>query len=255
MYITRSYSQGHRPDLKQAGVELIVSRDGVPCVSTSWHGNPLDIEVFQAKAKARLDAFKNTPSPQQPVTHAKFSCEDYATSLLPLPSGTVGCPWLLGDRLTAIEIVHRAHVEISISYHPQRDVMRRFPCFYGWVVIAVAFVTTVECGVNTCLAFFLPFPLILDRFPWKREMPVAVFSLPYVVAILYTSCIDMLMDSLGLHLIISLGVIFVGLDHGIGHPHGLFHEVKRPKCQSHETLEKLGPYSKTPKVADAVSRV
>jgi transposase len=46
--ITRGYSRDHRPDLKQAVLELMVSQDGgVPFVSKRWDGNTSDSEIFQ----------------------------------------------------------------------------------------------------------------------------------------------------------------------------------------------------------------
>src|SRR6266536_2336320 len=46
--ITHGYSKDHRPDLKQAVLELLVSQDGgVPLVSNSWDGNASDTQIFQ----------------------------------------------------------------------------------------------------------------------------------------------------------------------------------------------------------------
>ena len=46
--ITHGYSKDHRPDLKQAVLELMVSQDGgVPFVSKSWDGNTSDTQIFQ----------------------------------------------------------------------------------------------------------------------------------------------------------------------------------------------------------------
>ncbi len=46
--ITHGYSKDHRPDLKQAVLELMVSQDGgVPFVSKSWDGNASDTQSFQ----------------------------------------------------------------------------------------------------------------------------------------------------------------------------------------------------------------
>ena len=45
--ITHGYSKDHRPDLKQAVLELMVSQDGgVPLLSKSWDGNTSDIADF-----------------------------------------------------------------------------------------------------------------------------------------------------------------------------------------------------------------
>ena len=63
--ITHGYSRDHRPDLKQAVLELMVSQDGgVPFVSKSWDGNTSDSEIFQARAQALMTAFKHAPSPR-----------------------------------------------------------------------------------------------------------------------------------------------------------------------------------------------
>ena len=60
--ITHGYSKDHRPDLKQAGLELMVSQDGgIPCVSKSWDGNTSDTQVFQQRAQALMSAFKASP--------------------------------------------------------------------------------------------------------------------------------------------------------------------------------------------------
>jgi len=83
--ITHGYSKDHRPDLKQAVLELMVSQDGgVPLVSKSWDGNTADTRVFQARAEALMRAFKDTPSPRYLVADAKLSCEDNAAHLATL---------------------------------------------------------------------------------------------------------------------------------------------------------------------------
>jgi transposase len=83
--ITHGYSKDHRPDLKQAVLELLVSQDGgVPFVSKSWDGNISDTRVFQERAEALLSAFKDTPSPRYLVADAKLYCEDNAAHLAQL---------------------------------------------------------------------------------------------------------------------------------------------------------------------------
>ena len=80
--ITHGYSKDHRPDLKQAVLELMVSQDGgVPCVSQSWDGNTSDIQIFQERAQALMHAFTNTPSPRYLVADAKLYHADNASSL------------------------------------------------------------------------------------------------------------------------------------------------------------------------------
>src|SRR4029434_1444599 len=51
--ITHGYSKDHRPDLKQAVLELLVSQDGgVPLMSKSWDGNASDTQIFQERVQA-----------------------------------------------------------------------------------------------------------------------------------------------------------------------------------------------------------
>lgn len=85
IHITHGYSKDHRPDLKQAVLELLVSQDGgVPFVSKSWDGNTSDTQVFQERAEALMSAFKDTPSPRYLVADAKLYCEDNAAHLAQL---------------------------------------------------------------------------------------------------------------------------------------------------------------------------
>ena len=60
--ITHGYSKDHRPDLKQAVLELLVSQDGgVPLLSKSWDGNASDTQMFQERAEALLQTFQRSP--------------------------------------------------------------------------------------------------------------------------------------------------------------------------------------------------
>ena len=71
--ITHGYSKDHRPDLKQAVLELMVSQDGgVPLMSRSWDGNTSDIQVFQERAQALMETFKKAPSPRYLVADSKL---------------------------------------------------------------------------------------------------------------------------------------------------------------------------------------
>src|SRR5215217_3643218 len=80
--ITHGYSRDHRPDLKQAVLELMVSQDGgVPFVSKSWDGNTSDIEVFQERAQVLMAACKNAPSPRYLIADSKLYHEDNAPRL------------------------------------------------------------------------------------------------------------------------------------------------------------------------------
>ena len=83
--LTHGYAKDHRPDLKQAVLELMVSQDGgVPFVRKSWDGNTADTRIFQERAAALLSAFKPTPSPRDLIADAKLSCEDHVAHLAKL---------------------------------------------------------------------------------------------------------------------------------------------------------------------------
>jgi transposase len=80
--ITHGYSKDHRPDLKQAVLELLVSHDGgVPLVSKSWDGNASDTQISQERAAALMTAFACSEAPRYLVADAKLYHEDNATNL------------------------------------------------------------------------------------------------------------------------------------------------------------------------------
>jgi len=82
----------------------------------------------------------------------------------------------------------------------------RLPLFYGWILVAVAFVT-MAVGVNARTAFSLLFPAILDEFGWDRGMTAGAFSFGFLVSALVTPCVGWLMDLRGPRLVIELGVV------------------------------------------------
>ena len=51
--------------------------------------------------------------------------------------------------------------------------------FYGWVIVAVTFVT-MAIGVNARTAFSLFFPSIVDEFHWERGLTAGAFSFGFV---------------------------------------------------------------------------
>ena len=80
--ITHGYSKDHRPDLKQAVLELMVSQDGgVPLMSKSWDGNASDSKIFQERAQALMATFKGSPSPRYLVADSKLYNEENAANL------------------------------------------------------------------------------------------------------------------------------------------------------------------------------
>lgn len=75
--ITHGYSKDHRPELKQAVLELMVSQDGgVPIVSRSWSGNASDTKIFRERSKALVQTFKKSSTPRYLIADSKLYCKE-----------------------------------------------------------------------------------------------------------------------------------------------------------------------------------
>jgi MFS family permease len=85
---------------------------------------------------------------------------------------------------------------------------KRLPFFYGWVVVAVAFVT-MGVGVNARTAFSLLFPPILDEFGWERGVTAGAFSFGFLVSAVLSPALGRLMDRRGPLLVMELGVVMM----------------------------------------------
>jgi MFS family permease len=83
------------------------------------------------------------------------------------------------------------------------------PFFYGWVIVAVAFVT-MGVGVNARTAFSLLFPPILDEFGWDRGVTAGAFSFGFLVTAVLSPFLGRLMDRRGPRLVIEMGVVLMG---------------------------------------------
>jgi len=81
----------------------------------------------------------------------------------------------------------------------------RLPFFYGWIIIAVTFIT-MAIGVNARTAFSLFFPPIIDEFGWERGVTAGAFSFGFVVSAIVSPLIGRLMDRLGPRSVMELGV-------------------------------------------------
>jgi MFS family permease len=86
----------------------------------------------------------------------------------------------------------------------------RLPFFYGWVVVAVAFVT-MGVGVNARTAFSLLFPPILDEFGWERGVTAGAFSFGFLVSAVLSPLLGWLMDRRGPRLVMEMGVAMMAV--------------------------------------------
>jgi MFS family permease len=85
----------------------------------------------------------------------------------------------------------------------------RLPFFYGWVVVAIAFVT-MAIGVNARTSFSLLLPPILDEFGWGRGLTAGAFSVGFFASALFSPLLGRAMDRWGPRGVIVPGVVAVG---------------------------------------------
>lgn len=80
--ITHGYSKDHRPDLKQAVLELVTSQDGgIPLMMKCFDGNASDNKIFKDRCKELMKSFKNSDGPRYLVGDSKLYHEDNAINL------------------------------------------------------------------------------------------------------------------------------------------------------------------------------
>ena len=85
----------------------------------------------------------------------------------------------------------------------------RLPFFYGWLLVAVAFVT-MAVGVNARTAFSLLFPAMLAEFGWETGLTAGAFSFGFLVSAVVTPFVGRLMDLRGPRIVVELGVLAMG---------------------------------------------
>ena len=97
-----------------------------------------------------------------------------------------------------------------IGPNSTRRFVRRVPVFYGWIVVAVAFIS-MAIGVNARTSFSLLFPPILDEFGWDRATIAATFSIGFVTSTILSPLVGALMDKYGPRLVLPLGATLTAL--------------------------------------------
>lgn len=88
--------------------------------------------------------------------------------------------------------------------------LARLRVFYGWIIVAVAFVT-MAIGINARTAFSLLFPPILDEFGWDRGIVAGIFSFGFLVSAFISPFIGRMIDRQGPRLVVEIGVTILVL--------------------------------------------
>jgi transposase len=84
--ITQGYSKDHRPDLKQAVAELMISQDGgVPTLYKCWDGNASDNTIFKERSRDLIQQFKAGDSPRYLIMDSKGYTKANAANLRFIP--------------------------------------------------------------------------------------------------------------------------------------------------------------------------
>lgn len=86
--------------------------------------------------------------------------------------------------------------------------MRRLPFYYGWIVVAVIFVS-MGIGVNARTAFSLFFAPIVDEFGWERGLTAGAFSFGFLVSAVLSPLMGKLMDRTGPRTVMEVGVVLM----------------------------------------------
>jgi MFS family permease len=86
----------------------------------------------------------------------------------------------------------------------------RLPFYYGWLIIAVAFVT-MAVGVSARTAFSLLMPPLIDEFGWDRGLAAGAFSFGFLVSAVLSPIVGRIIDTRGPRIVILVGVILMSV--------------------------------------------
>lgn len=85
---------------------------------------------------------------------------------------------------------------------------QRLPFYYGWIIIAVAFIT-MAIAVTARTAYSLLMPPLIDEFGWDRGLAAGAFSFGFLVSAVLSPIVGRVMDSRGPLVVIESGVVLV----------------------------------------------
>lgn len=94
-----------------------------------------------------------------------------------------------------------------MSEDPRR-LSRRLPFYYGWVIIAVAFVT-MAIAVTARTSFSLLLPPLIGEFGWDRGLVAGAFAFGFGVSAILSPIVGQVMDRRGPLVVIESGVVLV----------------------------------------------
>ncbi len=86
----------------------------------------------------------------------------------------------------------------------------RLPFFYGWAVVAIAFVT-MGVAVNSRTMFSLLFPPILEEMQWGTSTTAAAFSVGFLATALFAPLIGYSIDRFGARHVLPVAATFVAV--------------------------------------------
>jgi MFS family permease len=81
----------------------------------------------------------------------------------------------------------------------------RLPFYYGWLIVAIAFVT-MAIGVTGRTAFSLLMPPLIDEFKWDRGLAAGAFSFGFLVSAVLSPIVGRVIDARGPRVVIFTGV-------------------------------------------------
>lgn len=138
--ITHGYSKDHRPDLKQAVVEMMVSQDGgVPTVYCAHSGNASDTQIFRDRSQALLESFKSSDAPRYLVADSKlYAKKTIEESLSDIPfitrvPGTVSLEQETISEMLKLPLERWTDVDANNRFRSLN--IRHFDLAQRWIVV------------------------------------------------------------------------------------------------------------------------
>ena len=86
----------------------------------------------------------------------------------------------------------------------------RLPFYYGWLIVAIAFVT-MAIAVTARTAFSLLLPPLISEFGWDRGLAAGAFSFGFLFSAIISPTIGRVMDSRGPRVLIEGGVLLLSV--------------------------------------------